>query len=57
MKKKLLYILVAYLVICAFFYWFNRSFYNEGDNATEKFIQFIDPLGSYVRHRYDGVNY
>lgn len=57
MKKKLLYILVAYLVICAFFYWFNRGFYNEGDNATEKFIQFIDPLGSYVRHRDDGMDY
>lgn len=57
MKKKLLKILVAYLVICAFFYWFNRRFYNEGDSATETFIRFIDPLGSYVRHRYDGVDF
>lgn len=49
--KNIIIILVTYLVVCAFFYWFNRGFYNPNDPANEKFIQFIDPLGSYIRQR------
>lgn len=49
--KIIIIVLVAYLAVCAFFYWFNRSFYNPGDPDQEKFIQFIDPLGSYIRQR------
>ena len=49
--KTVAIIIISYLAICAFFYWFNRGFYEPGDPAQEKFIQFIDPLGSYMRKR------
>ena len=47
-KKTILYIVIAYLVICALCYWMNSSNWQDKDviSAQEKFARFIFPFKS-----------